>query len=111
MSLAQIAALLDLVPALRRIPVFIMPIKKEGRQIHKRELNLFRGFYLAAKKGLNDGSHKVAFHINDNFNTDPSPSAMCLCRPIQIAKRRRVLRHFCFVSQWLITSSRLGNNS
>ncbi|KAF4499906.1 cytochrome p450 [Fusarium agapanthi] len=64
---SRIAALLDLIPALRRIPDFLMPIKKEGRKIHERELSLFRGFYLAAKKGLNDGSAKVAHHMNDNF--------------------------------------------
>ncbi|KAF5602430.1 cytochrome p450 [Fusarium subglutinans] len=55
---SRTAALLDLIPALRRIPDFLMPIKKEGRKIHERELGLFRGFYLAAKKGLNDGSAK-----------------------------------------------------
>ncbi|KAF5566608.1 oxidoreductase [Fusarium napiforme] len=58
MSLAQTAALLDLVPALRRIPDFLMPIKKEGHKIHERELSLFRRLYLAAKKGLEDGSAK-----------------------------------------------------
>nr|RBQ91903.1 hypothetical protein FVER53263_08430 [Fusarium verticillioides] len=55
---SRTAALLDLVPALRRIPDFLMPIKKEGRKIHYRELSLFRGFYLAAKKGLEGGSAK-----------------------------------------------------
>ncbi|KAF5558957.1 cytochrome p450 [Fusarium mexicanum] len=55
---SRTAALLDLIPALRHIPDFLMPIKKEGRKIHERELSLFRGFYLAAKKGLNDGSAK-----------------------------------------------------
>ncbi|KAF5968610.1 oxidoreductase [Fusarium bulbicola] len=53
---SRTAALLDLIPALRRIPDFFMPIKKKGRKIHERELSLFRGFYLAAKKGLDDGS-------------------------------------------------------
>ncbi|KAF5657000.1 cytochrome p450 [Fusarium circinatum] len=55
---SRTAALLDLIPAWRRIPDFVMSIKKEGRKIHERELSLFRGFYLAAKKGLNDGSAK-----------------------------------------------------
>ncbi|KAG4292662.1 hypothetical protein FPRO06_12150 [Fusarium proliferatum] len=55
---SRTAALLDLIPALRRIPEFLMPIKKEGRKIHKREQNLFLRFYLAAKKGLEDGSAK-----------------------------------------------------
>lgn len=84
-----------------------MPIKKEGRKIHKREQNLFLRFYLAAKKGLEDGSAKVAPHINGSFNTDSSLPALCLCRPRQTTERRRVLGHFCLVPQWLITSGRL----
>ncbi|KAF5602549.1 cytochrome p450 [Fusarium pseudocircinatum] len=55
---SRTAALLDLIPALRRVPDSLMPILKEGRKIHGRELSLFRGFYLAAKKGLDDGSAK-----------------------------------------------------
>lgn len=74
-----------------------MPIMKEGRRIHKRELSLFRGFYLAAKKGLEDGSAQVPPQIDGNFNTDSFLLALCVCRPRQTAERRRILRHFCLV--------------
>ncbi|CAG8950033.1 hypothetical protein HYFRA_00004367 [Hymenoscyphus fraxineus] len=54
----MMAAFLDLVPMLRHIPECLLPIKKEGRGIHRRELSLFRRLYLQAKQGLVDGSAK-----------------------------------------------------
>ncbi|KAL2752599.1 hypothetical protein ACRALDRAFT_1058459 [Sodiomyces alcalophilus JCM 7366] len=50
------AALLDLMPILRKLPDFVLPIKKEGREIHQREKTLFLGHYLKAKQGLKDGT-------------------------------------------------------
>jgi len=55
---------LDLVPVLRKLPEFILPIKKEAREIHERELKLFRGHYLNAKKGFKEGTAKV--HLFNN---------------------------------------------
>jgi hypothetical protein len=55
----QTAALFDLLPILRYLPDFLAPIKKEGREIHRRELKLFRGLFLNAKTGLQDGTAKV----------------------------------------------------
>ncbi|KAI5854501.1 cytochrome P450 [Durotheca rogersii] len=55
---SRTAAILDLVPVLRRLPEFLLPIKKEGREIHEREKALFRSHYLKAKQGLQDGTAK-----------------------------------------------------
>ena len=59
LPISQTAAILDLLPIFRRLPDTLLPIKKEGREIHKRELTLFRGHYLKAKQGLKDGTAKV----------------------------------------------------
>ncbi|KAL9622082.1 MAG: hypothetical protein Q9160_003581 [Pyrenula sp. 1 TL-2023] len=56
---SRTAALLDLVPVLRRLPDIAMPIVREGRAIHQREMKLFRGLFLQAKQGLKDGTAKV----------------------------------------------------
>ena len=53
------AALMDLVPALRYLPDLVLRIKREGRKIHQRELRLFRGLFLQAKQGLQDGTATV----------------------------------------------------
>ena len=63
------AALLDLMPVLRRLPDSLLPIKSEGKRLHKKELNLFRGHYLKTKQGLRDGTAKV-------FTTNPSMNAL-----------------------------------
>ncbi|KAI5918414.1 cytochrome P450 [Camillea tinctor] len=55
---SRIGALLDLIPALRRLPDFMLPIKKEGREIHQRELKLFRRLFLQTKAGLHAGTAK-----------------------------------------------------
>ena len=51
--------MLDLLPVLRNLPSFLLPIKKEGREIHRQELKLFRDLYLNAKRGLHQGTAKV----------------------------------------------------
>jgi hypothetical protein len=55
----QMGSLLDLVPVLRHLPAALLPVKKEGLEIHQRELKLFRRLYTDAKKGLKDGTAKV----------------------------------------------------
>jgi hypothetical protein len=50
---------LDIVPTLRRLPAFLLPIKKEGKEIHARELKLFRDLFFGAKEGLQKGTAKV----------------------------------------------------
>ncbi|OTB10567.1 hypothetical protein K445DRAFT_308698 [Daldinia sp. EC12] len=58
------AALLDLVPILRRLPDSVVKIKSEGRRIHERELELFRGYYLNAKVGLHNGTAKPSICVD-----------------------------------------------
>ncbi|WQF79469.1 Putative cytochrome P450 [Colletotrichum destructivum] len=55
---SRMAGLLDLLPTLRRLPDFLLPIKKEGKEIHQREMSLFRRLFNQAKQGLRDGSAK-----------------------------------------------------
>ncbi|CAG8978781.1 hypothetical protein HYALB_00011046 [Hymenoscyphus albidus] len=64
LSGSRMAAFLDLVPMLRHIPECLLPIKKEGREIHRRELSLFRRLYLQAKQGLVDGSAKPCICVD-----------------------------------------------
>ncbi|KAI1338689.1 cytochrome P450 [Xylariaceae sp. FL0016] len=55
---SRIASFLDLLPILRNLPELLLPIKKAGRALHQRELRLFKGLYLRAKQGLQDGTAK-----------------------------------------------------
>lgn len=66
MPFSQVASLLDLVPVLRRLPSFLLPIKREAIEIHQRELALFRGLFLQAKQGLQDGTAKVRSYLNQS---------------------------------------------
>ncbi|GAW26375.1 putative cytochrome P450 [Rosellinia necatrix] len=54
----QVAALLDLFPVLRRLPDFLLPSRKLGREVHKRELALFMRHLLNARKQLHSGNAK-----------------------------------------------------
>ncbi|PFH62264.1 hypothetical protein XA68_14395 [Ophiocordyceps unilateralis] len=54
----QVAALLDLFPILRRLPDFLLPSRKLGREVHKREMNLFMRHFLNARKQLSSGTAK-----------------------------------------------------
>ncbi|KFA67216.1 hypothetical protein S40285_06288 [Stachybotrys chlorohalonatus IBT 40285] len=55
---SRTATLLDLIPLLRNLPEFMLPIKKEGRELHRRELQLFRDLYLKTKEDLKRGKAK-----------------------------------------------------
>ncbi|KAI1812661.1 cytochrome P450 [Poronia punctata] len=55
---SRTAALLDLVPVLRRLPDRLLPIKSEGRKIHEQERNLFLAHYQKTKQGLSNGTAK-----------------------------------------------------
>ncbi|ROW12010.1 hypothetical protein VPNG_05201 [Cytospora leucostoma] len=61
---SRTAALLDLVPVLRRLPGFLLPIKREGIRIHEQELRFFKSLYLQARKGLQDGTAKPSFSVD-----------------------------------------------
>jgi hypothetical protein len=56
--------MLDLLPVLRNLPDFLLPIKKEGKEIHHKEKELFRNYFFTAKKGLHDGTAKVRIQRN-----------------------------------------------
>ncbi|TGJ85544.1 hypothetical protein E0Z10_g3187 [Xylaria hypoxylon] len=58
---SRIAALLDLVPALRYLPAFLLPIKKEGKAMHQREMDFFQTLFRQAKQGTRDGTTKPCF--------------------------------------------------
>ncbi|KAI1660860.1 putative cytochrome P450 [Daldinia decipiens] len=58
------AALLDLIPILRRLPERIINVKSEGREIHERELELFREYYLKTKGRLHDGTAKPCICVD-----------------------------------------------
>ncbi|KAI0430783.1 cytochrome P450 [Xylaria sp. FL1042] len=54
----QVSTLLDLFPILRRLPDFLLPSRKLGKEVHKRELALFMKHFLNARKQLNSGNAK-----------------------------------------------------
>ncbi|KAI1125555.1 cytochrome P450 [Nemania abortiva] len=54
----QVAALLDLFPVLRKLPDFLLPSRKLGREVHERERALFMKHLLNARKQLNSGNAK-----------------------------------------------------
>ncbi|KAI5866017.1 cytochrome P450 [Durotheca rogersii] len=58
------AALLDLIPVLRRLPDFLLPIIKEAREMHRRELKLFKDYYFDVKRGLRDGTAKPCISVD-----------------------------------------------
>ncbi|KAF2177781.1 cytochrome P450 [Zopfia rhizophila CBS 207.26] len=55
---SRTAAMLDLLPILRQLPDFLLPIKREGKKIHQNERDLFRNYYLNTKQGLKNGTAK-----------------------------------------------------
>ncbi|KAK8134717.1 hypothetical protein PG984_006729 [Apiospora sp. TS-2023a] len=55
------AALLDGFPALRRLPDFLLPIRRYSRELHKKEYDLFVGHYLDTKKRVQEGTAKPSF--------------------------------------------------
>ncbi|KAI0174355.1 putative cytochrome P450 [Pestalotiopsis sp. NC0098] len=61
---SRIAALLDLLPVLRRLPTTVLPIKRQGKELHEQELELFKGLFLQAKQGLKDGTAKPCFCVD-----------------------------------------------
>ncbi|KIA75782.1 hypothetical protein HK57_00396 [Aspergillus ustus] len=58
----QVAALLDLFPILRALPDFLLPSRKLGNEVHKRELGLFMRHLSNAREQLRSGKAKVTLH-------------------------------------------------
>ncbi|KAJ4304905.1 hypothetical protein N0V90_000433 [Kalmusia sp. IMI 367209] len=61
------AAMLDLLPILRNLPDFLLPIKREGRKIHMNERNLFRSYFLSIKKATLEGTAKAKEGFKDDL--------------------------------------------
>ncbi|KAK7745568.1 hypothetical protein SLS53_003068 [Cytospora paraplurivora] len=58
-QILKTAAMLDLVPVLRGLPAWLLPIKKEGQKIHREERRLFKRLYLDNKEKLEKGKAKL----------------------------------------------------
>ncbi|KAK4981121.1 hypothetical protein LTR66_001475 [Elasticomyces elasticus] len=52
----QSAALLDVFPLLRNLPDILLPVKRYGREIHRREYKLFMEYYTTFKRKINEGT-------------------------------------------------------
>lgn len=57
---SQTAAILDVFPILRRLPDAFFPLRKFARKLHERECEFYGGYYMAAKKRLEEGKSKVS---------------------------------------------------
>ncbi|KAI1748991.1 cytochrome P450 [Xylaria castorea] len=55
---SQTAALLDVFPIFRKLPDALLPTKRYARKLHEKELDLYAGHYLAAKRKLKEGKSK-----------------------------------------------------
>lgn len=53
------AHLLEAYPFLCHLPDALLPIKKRARELHEKELQLFLGHWLNAKKKIQDGTANV----------------------------------------------------
>ncbi|KFA72996.1 hypothetical protein S40288_03258 [Stachybotrys chartarum IBT 40288] len=63
-EILQTAAMLDLVPILRDFPDFLLPIKKESKEMHQKELTLFKDYYLNQKRALHQGTAKPSICLD-----------------------------------------------
>ncbi|KAI1735255.1 cytochrome P450 [Xylaria scruposa] len=61
---SKTAAMLDLLPLLRRIPAFLLPVKREGQRIHRQERALYRQLYLDVKREVHDGTSKPCVTVD-----------------------------------------------
>ncbi|GAW19712.1 hypothetical protein ANO14919_092010 [Xylariales sp. No.14919] len=55
---SQSAALLDVFPILRRLPDAVLPSRRYAKKLHEKELAMYLGHYLSAKKRLLEGKAK-----------------------------------------------------
>ncbi|TFB01701.1 Cytochrome P450 monooxygenase yanC [Trichoderma ghanense] len=57
----QSAALLDLYPIARVLPDFLLPVRRMGREYHKREMKLFMKHFINARTQLKSGTAKARY--------------------------------------------------
>ncbi|KAI1734976.1 cytochrome P450 [Xylaria scruposa] len=70
---SQTAALLDVFPIFRYLPDAFLPTKRYARKLHEKELDLYTGHYLTAKRKLKEGNSKPCVcsdivRAQDDFN-------------------------------------------
>jgi len=65
--------MIDVYPILRRLPDYLLPIRKEAKDLHKVEYDIFTGLFRDAKEQLREGKTKVCL-------TKPSPPSIALER-------------------------------
>ncbi|KAI1380627.1 cytochrome P450 [Hypoxylon crocopeplum] len=58
---SQSAALLDVFPVLRRLPDALLPMRRQAKELHRKESDLYVGHYLETKKKLREGKAKPCF--------------------------------------------------
>jgi Cytochrome P450 len=51
----------DTIPALKYLPGFLAPFKHEAKELHEREIDLFRSLLLDAKKQIEKGNSPQCF--------------------------------------------------
>lgn len=73
---------MDFFPFLRKVPDFLLPVKREAKKLHQREISLFRNHYFEARRKLQNGTAKVCtptyapFPSNTHAIKQPQP---CVC--------------------------------
>ncbi|KAI0879961.1 cytochrome P450 [Annulohypoxylon maeteangense] len=61
---SRIAVFLDLMPMMRRLPDWVLSIKRKARRLHIKESGLFLTHYLQAKQGLQNGTAKPCICVD-----------------------------------------------
>lgn len=54
------AALLDVYPVLRRLPDFMLPVRRYAQELHRQERRLYVGHWMDAKARIYEGTSKVS---------------------------------------------------
>ncbi|CAO2652685.1 Nn.00g020960.m01.CDS01 [Neocucurbitaria sp. VM-36] len=60
----QMAALLDLFPALRALPDFALPLRRYAKKLHEKENNLYVGHWLRVKQAIKNGTARPCFCLD-----------------------------------------------
>jgi cytochrome P450 len=58
------AALIDFYPFLRRLPDFLVPVRKRAKELHIKEKGLYLGHWLKAKESIKNGTAKPCFCVD-----------------------------------------------
>ncbi|KAI1773434.1 cytochrome P450 [Hypoxylon cercidicola] len=61
---SQSAALLNIFPILRYLPDALVPMRKYSKELHRKEYDLYVGYYLETKKRLQEGKAKPCFCVD-----------------------------------------------